>query len=223
MNVDSKILASINYFSDCSPQELSEIIKYFFYKTIRKGETLFTEGNTCEFLYFIVSGVVKVYKISIDGRQQIVNIARFGETINDVSIFGGKPNIANIVAMTPVTLYGIHKDDLINILFNYPKVVLKALEELATKARRNATLIQSLSFDQATSRVANILLNNIYDQIEPGFKLTQQDMADIAGISREMVNKVLKEMVEQDIIITDRSGVTILNRERLEQIAGSSL
>ena len=223
MNVDSKILASINYFSECSSQEISGIMKYVFSKTIRKGETLFTEGNTCEFLYFIVSGVVKVYKISIDGRQQIVNIARFGETLNDVSTFDKKANRANIIAMTPVTLYGIHKDDMMNVILKYPKVALKALEELANKARRNSSLIQSLSFDLAISRVANILLNNIYDQMEPGFKLTQQDMADIAGISREMVNKVLKEIVEQAIISTDRRGVTILNRESLERIAGSSL
>ena len=87
ITIDPKIVKHINYFSGCKTKELNVISKYLTYKSVLKGEVFMIEGHWCDFLYFVISGVVKVYKTSYDGRQQILHIARFGDSLNDVSTF----------------------------------------------------------------------------------------------------------------------------------------
>ncbi len=177
------------------------------------------EGHWCDYLYFVISGVVKIYKTSYDGRQQILHIARFGDSLNDVSTFDKSPNAASMLAMTPVLLYGIKKTDLDTILFKYPKVAENACRILASRIRRDSDLIEVISLHQVVNRIANALLKYFGDQIEFGLRFTQQDIADMVGTSREMVNKSLKEMEERKAIKIERNGIIILNKEILEKIA----
>jgi len=157
-----------------------------------------------------------VYKISADGKQQILNIATAGESLNDVSTFDQSPNAANMVTMTPALLYGIKKSDLSAILLKYPQVALNALKVLAGRVRRDSLLVETLSFNQVIGRLAKVLLKYYGEKKLIGVKLTQQDLADMIGTSREMVNKSLKMMESNSAIRLQRNGIEILNKEALE-------
>ena len=107
MAVPVEFLKSIPYFSELSPAELDSIAPFIFEKTAERGEIILLEGESAEALFFVVSGAVKVFKTSAEGKEQILNIVRSGESFNDVPIFDDAPNPASAQAMVPVVLYGI--------------------------------------------------------------------------------------------------------------------
>lgn len=218
VTVESDVVSNINYFVGLSPGALEEIKKHLSPRTVQKGEMFLLEGDWSDSLYFVISGVVKVYKISADGKQQILNIATTGESLNDVSTFDQSPNAANMVAMTPVLLYGIKKRDLSTVLLKYPQVALNSLKVLAGRVRRDSLLVETLSFNQVTGRLAKMLLKYYGENKILGIRLTQQDMADVIGTSREMVNKSLKIMENSGVIRLQRDGIAIIDKEALQDM-----
>ena len=216
--IESDILSEIDYFVGLAPEELEVLKKYVSPKAVHKGEMFLLEGDRSDSLYFVISGVAKVYKISTEGKQQIINIATIGDSLNDVSTFDQGQNAANMVAMTPVLLYGIKKSDLPNILTKYPQVALNALKVLAGRVRRDSLLVETLSFNQVIGRLAKTLHKYYVEKTLDGVKLTQQDMADMIGTSREMVNKSLKIMEDNGAIRLKRDGIDVLNKKTLEEM-----
>ena len=95
MSIETEILKSINYFAGLETTELDFIRGFMVEKTMDKGEILLTEGETNNYLYFVVSGLMKVYKSSPNGKEQILHIAPPGDSLNDVPTFDGEPaNVA---------------------------------------------------------------------------------------------------------------------------------
>lgn len=217
--MDYEVLKRINYFNGLNQEELNAASRYLTHKTVQKGEIFLLEGGWSDSIYFVVSGVVKVYKISPDGKQQILNIATAGESINDVSTFDQSPNAANMIAMSPTLLYTIKKLDLLTLLIKYPQIALNALKVLAGRVRRDSLLVETLSFNQVMGRLAQILLKYYGENRLVGLKLTQQDMADMIGTSREMVNKSLKIMESSGTIKINRNGITIVNNKSLREMS----
>lgn len=193
MTIELALLKHVLYFSGLSLDEL-EAVKEFIVleKTAEKGEIFLFEGVWSDFLYFLISGMVKVYKTSAEGKEQILHIAPPGESLNDVSTFDGGSNAASMLAMTPVLLYGIKKSDLATLFQNHPQVALNAVKVLAGRVRRDSSLVEELSSGQVINRLAKMLLKYAGAQTDTGLRLTQQDMAAMVGTAREMVNRSLK-------------------------------
>lgn len=215
MAVDVVFLQAIPYFAGLSPAALDSIGKFIFEKTAERGDVILFEGEPAEALYFIASGVVKVFKTSAEGKEQILNIIRPGESFNDVPVFDSEPNPASAQAMGPVVLYGITKSDLEAIVRDHPQVALNVNRVLAGRVRDLVSLVDDLSFRHVTGRVAKILLENTGDGNEPRPRLTQQDMAAMAGTVREVVGRSLKALEEEGAIRLDRHRIVITDREAL--------
>ena len=131
MAVQIEFLKSVTYFSGLSPAEVESLGRFVFEKTAEKGEMLLFEGEPAEELYFVVSGVVKVFKTSADGKEQILQLIRPGESFNDVSVLGGGANLASAGAMGPVVLYGIKKSKLKIILQEHPQIAQNVIQALS--------------------------------------------------------------------------------------------
>ncbi len=223
MTIKIHLLKQVAYFTNCSADELNEIKKYIVQKNVQKGEIFLLEGHWCDWLYFVISGVVKVYKESEDGKQQILNLARVGESLNDVSTFDDSPNAASMVAMSPVVLYAIKKTDLKQfVLPRCPQVILNIFKVFATRVRRDSELLGDLAFYQVTGRLAKVLLRYTRERPIEGVKLTQQDMAYMVGTSREMVNKSLRTLEMKGAISMQRDGINVINKNALEEIMRAS-
>ena len=221
MAVQLEFLKSIPYFSDIDPSELEPIKKLVFEKTADRAEMVLLEGESDANLYFISSGVVKVFKTSAEGKEQILSIVRPGESFNDVPIFDGGPNPVSAQAMGPVLLYGIKKNDIEAILRNHPKIALNVIKVLAIRVRHLVLLVEDLSFKHVIGRVAKILLEHIGGEIDRGPRLTQQEMAAMAGTAREVVGRSLKTLEEEGAIKLDRHRIVITDKEALKEIMGA--
>lgn len=226
MAVDIELLKSIPYFSGFSPAELEAIKRYVFEKSADRNELILLEEEPAEAVYFVVSGAVKAFKTSPEGKEQILSIMRPGESFNDVPVFDGGPNPASAIAMSSVALYGISKTDMEILLREYPGIADNIIKVLAGRVRHFVSLVEDLSFRHVIGRIAKLLLEYAIDhtrageEADPKPRLTQQDMAAMVGTAREVVGRSLKVLEEEGAIRMDRHRIVIVNKETLEEMSG---
>jgi CRP-like cAMP-binding protein len=211
------------FFAGMDLSVIDEISRLFVERKYDRGEIITFEGERNESLYFLVEGAVKSFKTSTEGKEQILNIVRPGDSFNDVPAFDGESSPCSTEAMGPVTLYEIGKADLDTMLQKYPHIALNVITVLARRVRHLVSLVEDLSFRNVISRVARILLENAGDGAGAGKKLTQQEMAAMAGTAREVVGRSLKSLEEDGIIRLDHHRIVISDKEALKEIVGLSI
>ncbi len=222
MAVEIEFLKSIPYFTGLNPTDLDSVKQLIFEKTVERREIILYEAEPAEALVFVVSGAVKVFKTSTEGKEQILSIVRPGESFNDVPVFDDGPNPASAQAMGTVVLYVLRKSELRALLQNHPQIAINTIKVLAGQVRQLVSLVEDLSFRHVIGRVARILLEHAGDGAGPGPRLTQQDMAAMAGSAREVVGRSLKTLEEEGMIRLDRHRIVIINKEALREMVGSS-
>jgi len=218
MTIQLEFLRDIPYFSELGHDQLESISKLIFEQNAGRAEMVLLEGESAENLYFVASGAVKVFKTSAEGKEQILSIVRPGESFNDVPIFDGGSNPASARAMGPVLLYGINRNDIEAILNEHPQVTLNVIKVLARRVRDLVSLVEDLSFKHVIGRVAKILIEQIGTETNQVPRLTQQEMAAMAGTAREVVGRSLKALEEEGAIKLDRHRIIITNKEALQKI-----
>ncbi len=222
MAIQLEFLKSSPYFAGLSPAELDSVRSHVFERTVERGEVILLEGEPAEALFLVASGVVKVFKTSAEGKEQILSIVRPGESFNDVPIFDDGPNPASAQAMGPVVLYAMRQDDLKTILHAHPEIALNIIKVLANRVRQLLMLVEDLSFRRVISRVAKILLEHAGNGAGPKPRLTQQEMAAMAGTAREVVSRSLKALEAGGIIRLEHHRIVITDKEALKGMVEES-
>jgi CRP-like cAMP-binding protein len=217
MTVRLDFLKQIPYFYGIGPAELDSIGKFIFEGTAEKGEMILLEGESGEELYFVASGVVKVFGVSSAGKEQILDIVYPGGSFNDVPVFDSGPNPASAQAMGPVVLYRIKKSNVEAIQRDYPQVALNAIRVLASRVRRLISLVGDLSFRHVIGRLAKILLEHAGNGADRR-RLTQQEMAAMTGTAREVIGRSLKSLEERGVIRLDRHRIVITDNKALKEM-----
>jgi CRP-like cAMP-binding protein len=219
MATKREFLESISYFTGLDNAELDSISRFLSERKVERGEIIQLEGKPAEALFFVASGIVKVFKTSAEGKEQILSIVRPGESFNDIAVFDDGPSPASAEAMTPVTLYRISRDELHSIFREHSEVALNTTRVLAERTRQLVTLVEDLSFRHVINRVARVLLENAGNGLTPGTRLTQQEMAAMVGSVREVVARSLKDLEAEGVIRLERQRIRIMDREALEAMA----
>ena len=223
MAIQREFLESIPYFTGLDTAELDSVRQLMFERTIDRNEIVQFEGESVEALFFIASGAVKLFKTSAEGKEQILSIARPGDSFNDIAIFDDGPAPTSAQTMSPVVLYGIARNELQVILRENPQVALNTTRVLAERTRQLVELVEDLSFRHVIGRVAKILLEHAGDGTPPRPRLTQQDMAAMAGTVREVVSRSLKALEEEGAIRMERHQIKIADKEALEDMVTASV
>lgn len=219
MAASPELLKRSPYFAGLSPAEIQAISRLVFEKSFTRDEIIILEGEKADALYFVVSGAVKIFKTSAEGKEQIIEIILPGNSFNDAASFSGGTNPYGAQAMGPVVIYGLPEDKLEIIMEDYPRIARNAVGVLASQVERLSSLVEDLSFRTVSSRIARILLEYAAGKaaLRP---LTQREMAAMAGTVREVVGRSLKELEDQGAISVDRHRITIKNPGLLKKVAG---
>lgn len=220
MAINLNTIKDTPYFSGLSESILASVSRYFFAKKAVRGDIIVFEGETAEALYFVVEGVVKVFKTSADGKEQILSIIRPGDSFNDVPVLSGGMNLASAAAMSVAVLNGIKKKDLEAVSKEYPQVALNIINVLSLRVEEMIDLVEDLSFRNVSGRVAKILLENIGNGGGERPRLTQQEMAAMIGTAREMVGRSFRSLEEEGAIRIERNRIIITDETILKKIAG---
>ena len=219
MTIETDFIKSLPYFFDLSLEELEEVVRHISEKKFERGEIILYEEDIATSLYFVYSGAVKVFKTSTEGKEQILTIVRPGESFNEVPVFDDGVNPASAQAMSPAVLYELKKEDLTELMEDNCVIAQNAMRALAERIRELVLLVEDLSFRHVISRVARILLQHTGDGADAGDgpRLTQQDMAAMAGTAREVVGRSLKTLEDEGMIRLERNRIVIKDKDALNE------
>jgi CRP/FNR family transcriptional regulator len=211
----------VRFLQQASSTAIDELAQVATCLSCPQGATIFLEGDPPSGLFLVERGVVKISRVSLEGREHIIHLAEPGDTFNDVSTLDGGPNPAHAVAHTDVVLWRIDRSDLQRLAFVYPDLAWALIEDLAARARMMVALIHDLAMRSVRGRLAKLLLSQANagqaDVVERW--LTQEAMAARLGTVREMVGRTLRSLAADGIIAFDRHRIVILDPERLAEEA----
>ena len=193
---------------------------------VSKGEELFTEGQDGDRLYVILEGKVKLGQTSPDGRESLLAVLGPGEVFGELSLFDPGPRTATATAVTDTVVVGLGHADLRPWLTGRPEVAEALLQALAQRLRRTNEALADLVFSDVPGRVAKQLLELADKFGQPGpdgvlvhHDLTQEELAQLVGASRETVNKALADFTGRGWIEVDQRQVLLMDMERLARRA----
>lgn len=217
-----EILQRIPFFAELEPSELEAMSEAVVIARYRKNQVLFVEGEPSHSLYFICSGRVKVYRVSADGREQILHLLGDGDPVAVVPFFDGGAYPANAEVLTDAEIAFIRFEDFERIARANPSILLRMLRLLAQRLRRAQEEIASLALKSVGGRLAARLLDlaarhgqRVPDGIEVDLQLSRQELGNLIGASRETTTRLLQQFQREKLIRLEGSRVIILDPEGL--------
>ena len=221
MPVDVEMLRQIPLFAPLSAEDLAHVAAMTVVRHYDRGDLILLEGDLGGALHYVRSGLVKVFKTSVGGKEQVLRMIVAGHTFNDVPALDGGPNPASAAAMEPSVVYVIRRAELRHLIITRPEVAEAVVQTLASALRHLVALVEDLSLRHVTARVAKILLDQEASSHEEQhvYHLTQQEMAALAGSAREVVGRALKELEVAGAIEMRQGRAVVLSRERLSLLA----
>ncbi|MBL7014107.1 MAG: Crp/Fnr family transcriptional regulator [Candidatus Marinimicrobia bacterium] len=215
------ILKMVPIFWGLSEKSLYDIAEKMVTRTYKKGQYIIAEDDEGQSSYFISEGSVKITRTSDDGREVILAMQGVGDFFGEMAMLDDEPRSANIVAISACTVLTLNGADFFGILESHPKVAINLLKELAVRIRKSDEQIEGLSLSDAEKRIAMTLLRiseelgTIYHGDVLVKKMpVQQDIANMAGTSRETVSRTINILEEKGYLKRDGKELTIIDFSR---------
>ena len=220
-------LAKASLFSALDDEAAAALRASMVKVDLQRGGVLFNEGDPGDRLYVIHEGKIKLGATSGDGRETLLAILGPGEMFGELSLFDPGPRNATAVALTDATLLGVGHPDLEPWLTGRPEVAASLLAALARRLRRTNEAMADLVFSDVPGRVAKALLDlagkfgvpSPDGSIHVVHDLTQEELAQLVGASRETVNKALADFQNRGWLRLEQRGVDIVDADRLSRRA----
>lgn len=219
MPEQENILFHTALFKQVSPEQAGELIEYLNQGVYNRGDVIFRQGSTDHRMYLLESGRVKLIRESADRRVQLLSIHAPGEMLGEIPVFDpkGGPRTASALAMHDGTqVVWLEREVLFHWFDEHPKVAVDMLQVMAGRMRDNNERISDLVFMDVPARLAKTLINlasRFGEPIEAGVKvphdLTQEELAQLVGSSRETVNKALMDFANRGWIARDGRSIVI--------------
>jgi len=214
-----RFIAATVLFSGVTDEQLSELADICQEKSFRRGEMIFLEGDAADGFYMVIEGQVKIYKISLEGREQILHIFGPGEPFGEVAVFQSRPFPASAAPLVKSRLLYFPGPEFIRLVQANPSIALNMLAMFSMRLRRFATQIEHLSLKEVPGRLASHLL---YLSEEQGGKdrvtldIPKGQLASLLGTSPETLSRIFSRMAEEGVVQVKGKEITLLDRERLE-------
>ena len=215
-------------FSSLNQNDLIHIASVIHHKKYLKGETLFFEGDRPDALVIVNEGSVKAFKITQDGREQILYVFSEGDFFGERNLFSRQVSAYSVEALEPVKTCFFTRESFYGLLRAYPDIAVKIIEELGERMNRMENALQSMGVRSVDERVSALLLDfaEKYGTSVPGgtlirLPLSREGMANYLGIARETVSRKLGLLENEGIIRSNgNKSVLLLDRNMLESSAG---
>jgi CRP/FNR family cyclic AMP-dependent transcriptional regulator len=223
-NIKLEFLRNIQLFSSLTDEELNEISSKITLEEFKKNEIVLYEEDTNQFMYIILFGKVKVVQTTEDGKEIILAIHKSNDFFGEISLIDGKTSPATVLTTENSLIAIISKKDFFLLLSNQEKVLDRLLQILCLRLRESWKRIYILNFKNASERVKMLFLMLSYDNgkktpegVILNIKLTHQNIADMTGLSRETVTRVLDKWQKTEDITILKNKFIRLNPKFLQK------
>jgi CRP-like cAMP-binding protein len=218
-----EFLRSSPYFAGLDNRVLERISRLMAERKVDKHEIIWLEQEPAKMVYFTASGLIKLFKISTGGKEQILRLVRPGDCFGHAGVFNGGSSPESAQAIVPSVLYGLINSDLEALLWEHGQLALNTIKALATETHHYLSLVEDLSFRRVNGRLARMLLEHSSEEVgDASFILTQASMAAMTGTVREVIGKSVRVLKEKGVIGYHRHNIIIRNREALRMMASSA-
>jgi CRP/FNR family transcriptional regulator len=232
-SVGAAALRGVPLFAGLSEATLTRIAAVGQSRTYEAGEHILLEGEPCIAAYVVLDGTVRVYRVSREGREQVLVRLKPGQAFNTVPLFQPQgTNEANAVAVTDVTLWLLLKDDFLALTRAHGDLAIAILGDFARRLSHLTDLVENLALYTVESRLARFLLDHAPpaptdsaglpdEEAAPAIteRWTQQDIATHLGTVRDMVGRELRAFQDAGLIRLGRGKIVLLDPEGLKTIA----
>ena len=224
--MDPEVLKKAPLFAGLEDEAASALSAAMGTLKLNRGQVLFHEGDAEDRLYVVVSGKIKLGRSGSAGRENLLAVLGPGQMFGELSVFDPGPRSTTATAVTACELRTLEHEELTGWLTGRPEVVLGLLGQLAARLRRANDVVADLVFSDVPGRVAKALLDLAKrfgdtrdDGVHGHHDLTQEELAQLVGASRETVNKALADFATRGWIRLEPRSVTLIDVERVERRA----
>ncbi len=218
MSEKTEVIARSLLFKGLGEEQLNQVAEISFSRDFKRGESIFFEGDEATGFYMVITGKVKIFKMSMDGREQILHIFGPGEPFGEVPVFHGQPFPANAVTMVQSRLLFFPRREFVDLVTSTPSLALSMLAMLSLRLRRFASQVESLSLKEVPGRLAAHL---VYLAEEQGrtdqvvLDIPKGQLASLLGTSPETLSRIFAKMTDEGLIRVEGKKIHLLDYEEL--------
>jgi CRP/FNR family transcriptional regulator len=223
---DARIMSRSPLLEGLSAADADVLRQHVRTLSMHRGERLFAEGDIGDQVYFVIEGKVKLTRAAPDGRENMISVHGPGDMFGELAMFDPTYRTASATVVTDARLVMLAHDDLRKSLDTRPAVAMHLLKALAQRLRRITEINANLVFTDVPGRVAKALLEladkfgvPTQDGLQVNHDLTQEELAQLVGASRETVNKALADFAARGWIALSAKSVLLLDSDRLSRRA----
>ena len=223
-SADKRVILRDHYlFGKLTPQHIDRLSTCIVTKAVKRGTNIFAKGDPGTSLRAIGAGTVRISVPSVEGKDAVFNVLGKGEIFGEIALLDGHPRTADATAVTDCELFVIERRDFLPLMREEPEIALRLIEILCSKLRRTTEQAEEVMFLDLPSRLSKALLRLVDGETagmqERKVTITQKDLGNIIGMSRESTNKQLRIWADKKLVRLERNAVVILAIDSLADIA----
>jgi CRP/FNR family cyclic AMP-dependent transcriptional regulator len=225
VGIEPAILRHVPLFRDFEEEALRQVARLFTVQRFRKHQTIFREGEPGEKFYIVISGSVAVVRLAGDGRETILSILTTNDFFGEMSVLDTVVRSASIRTLTVAEVGVIEREDFLALIDRNPKIGRFLVVALAERLRAANALIASTTSQDIRSRLASLLLNLMeqFGEVAPNgtritLRLTNQEMANMIGTTRETVNRSLNRFWDERLIDMRTANIVVVEETKLRSM-----
>jgi CRP-like cAMP-binding protein len=210
-------------FRDLAPEALDQLCRYAKHTVLKRGATIFAKDDPGYSLYAVIRGTVKISISSHDGRNAILNLIGPGELFGEMAVLDGQPRSADATANTNCEIFVIDRRDFLPLVRSHPTLAMKFIELLCTRIRWATDRVDQVILQDLPGRLASALLglteNRRLDAERSTIAITQQEISEMVGMSRESINKQLRAWYLRKWVRLEHGAIVVLDAAALRELA----
>lgn len=214
-------LKEVPLFAGLAQEDYEALAMAITDQEFSRGQIIFNEGDKGVGFYIVISGRVKIYKLSFDGKEQILHIFGPGEPFAEVAVFTGSSYPAHAEAIKKSRIFFLPKEAFVRLLTENPALPMNMLASMSMRLKKFTRMIEDLSLKEVPGRLAAHLLYLSDKHESPEFRLdmAKVQLASLLGTIPETLSRILSKMSNKGLIAIKGPEITILDREGVEDLA----
>ncbi len=215
------MVADIPLFKGLPKEQLDEVVNSMADQTFDRGQTVLSEGEAAEGFFVLVTGKVKIFKLSADGKEQILHFVGPGESFGEVPMFADGRFPANAETIEKSRIFFFPRAAFLDLIGTDPTLAMNMLAELSKRLRQMTRLVEELSLKEVPGRLAAYILylSSKSESDDVGLDITKGQLASLLGTIPETLSRILGKMSAQEVISVQGRKLKILDRTILEDLA----
>ncbi len=206
-------------FQHLTGEEMAQVAAITTECSFGKGEIVYRVGDRRGKLFVLHTGSVKVYRLTVDGKEQVLRIVSPGEFLGELSLFSPNTQTDTAVSLEPTRMCSIEWTHLRSLMESIPSIAFKVMEQLSGRLEKTESLLEQTNLSTVEQRLANYLIQSSVGRNSFTLGLSKGDLASLLGMTHETLSRRLSVFQQERMIeLHGHRGVTILDRTALEQL-----